>query len=149
MTGTDLYNDLLNEMQRFGGLESTAEGLIYINRAILWLTRELAARRHYSHIAEETATNGADIPANFVATCGNYPMKPLAGKWMFLSGAPSSITYRYAYTQAAITALTDTIPFTDNFRNILLAAAAFFALNRDAQDIKQDTQILQMLMQVI
>jgi hypothetical protein len=149
MTGTEVYNDLNNELTYIGGVKTSTEALYYINRTIDYLSFRLAKMNYGGSIAEASIVTGADVPANYIETCGTFPIKRTGSKFYFLSGAPASITLRYKFSQPHITAITDTIPFPDHFKGVFVMVATMFAQNRNEQNIAQDTQITQMLLEAI
>jgi hypothetical protein len=116
-----------------------AELIDYTNAAIVQHTAEMIAGGDPSLVVDEDYLSyGDDLPDRFGGWAGQYAMVASGGKVYPEDGA---VKARWFVFPEPVDALTDTMPYADQYTPRLLALATAHALNRNEFDVSQDVQL--------
>lgn len=123
----------------------------YINDAIKYLSSALITRNDPILVDEVDVGENipVDIPKNFVRTAGGFPIMRRQGKFFITDGSPV-VTVKYFYIPEDVTKTTDSLPFEDDFYNmVIIRLATIYASNQHEFDIQQDEALKGQIEQLI
>jgi len=124
----------------------------FLNTAIQQIAGLLCAAKWPPMVQEMQLHDGDDLPANYMHSCGTFPIRVTDGSVTFLSsGYGEAIRFRYYASPDFIELVSDTMPFEgyEQIQEVNVKTAIILALNENEYDIAQDTAIRQELLQAI
>ena len=118
---------------------SRAECLGFLNTAIHEVSGLLIAARSPMMVREILIHDGESVPAHYVASAGQYPMRITGQTVQFVDPSMDEIRFRYFATMPPITDEEGDLPFPHGALNdYVLKIAILHALNRNEYDLSQD-----------
>lgn len=145
MNISDCISRIRSSIHDISGEYTDAECLAFLNDAVQETAVLLASLRYSPLIAETVLTEGDALPSNYIADVGVHPYR-LTGGRVQLSGSLSSLKLRYYAAPAPLT-ISDTLPFTPLFDEVILLAATIRALRRNEYDTSAEEAQLTSLRQ--
>ena len=122
----------------------------FLNTALLQVSALLAANRYPPFVQTAQLTDGDDLPENFLFACGTYPIRITDGRAEFLDSNIREIRFRYFANVGKVTKTSDSMPFTnDAINEVVVKGAVLLALNENAYNIAQDSQLVTALQQAV
>lgn len=118
---------------------SRAECIDFLNTAIHEVSGLLIAARSPMMVREILLHDGESVPAHYVSSAGQYPMRITGQVVRFIDPMMSEIRFRYFATMSPLDDETGDLPFPhDALNKYVLKIAVLHALNRNEYDISQD-----------
>ena len=118
---------------------SRAECLGFLNTAIHEVSGLLIAARSPMMVREILIHDGESVPAHYVASAGQYPMRITGQTVQFVDPSMDEIRFRYFTTMPPLTDDEGDLPFPHEALNdYVLKIAILQALNRNEYDLSQD-----------
>ncbi len=118
---------------------SRAECIDFLNTAIHEVSGLLIAARSPMMVREILIHDGESVPAHYVASAGQYPMRITGQTVQFVDPSMDEIRFRYFATMPPITDEEGDLPFPHGALNdYVLKIAILHALNRNEYDLSQD-----------
>ena len=118
---------------------SRAECIDFLNTAIHEVSGLLIAARSPMMVREILIHDGESVPAHYVASAGQYPMRITGQTVQFVDPSMDEIRFRYFATMPPITDEEGDLPFPHGALNdYVLKVATLYALNRNEYDLTQD-----------
>ena len=123
----------------------------FLNTAIQQAASLLIANKWPPMAQELTLHDGETLPDNYMVPCGQYPIRITNNEVTFLDDDLDNLRFRYFATPAALTNVSDDMPFAGYFyvQEAIVKLAIALALNENEYDISQDSTLNQELMQAI
>lgn len=128
----------------------TAECLEFLNTAIGEVSGLLIAASSPTMVHEAMIHDGESLPARYVRSAGQYPIRVTGGQISFLFPSADAIRFRYFATPPLLMDDSGEIPLPhDSLADYAVKVAVLLALNRDEYDISQDKALYDELRQII
>lgn len=120
---------------------SDEELLHYINEAAQYVSQYLASSNSPLMVKEQTLTAQTNVlPANFLKTCGTFPIKITGNVIELLDDPPLKIRYTAGVDRVSYV---DDMPFQHEALNqFIVKLATIYALNQEELDVSQDKALL-------
>lgn len=129
---------------------STGDCLGFLNTAVQEICHQLIVGKSPQMTKEITLHDNESLPADYVVSCGNYPIKVTGRLVTFLNVDDGAIRFRYFATKPQIAGAIGDMPFTHEILNdIAVRLATILALNQNEYDISQDKALLDELRQIV
>ena len=130
---------------------STDRCIEFINTAAQQVGAWLCAAKWAPMVKEVEINEGADVPANFMVACGQFPVRVTNGTAHILDPDIETLRFRYFATPSLVENTTDTMPFDgyDQLQEVVIKSAIILALNENEYDVTTDNAIKQELVQAI
>ena len=118
---------------------SRTECIGFLNTAIHEVSGLLIAARSPMMVREILIHDGESVPAHYVASAGQYPMRITGQTVQFVDPSMDEIRFRYFATMPPLTDEEGDLPFQHEAPNdYVLKIAILYALNRNEYDLSQD-----------
>ena len=118
---------------------SRAECIDFLNTAIHEVSGLLIAARSPMMVREILLHDGESVPAHYVSSAGQYPMRITGQTVQFVDPALTEMRFRYFATMPPLEGETGDLPFAHEALNdYVLKVATLYALNRNEYDLTQD-----------
>ena len=118
---------------------SRAECIDFLNTAIHEVSGLLIAARSPMMVREILIHDCESVPAHYVASAGQYPMRITGQTVQFVDPSMDEIRFRYFATMPPLTDEEGDLPFQHEALNdYVLKIAILHALNRNEYDLSQD-----------
>ena len=128
---------------------SEAQCLDFLNSSIQQVSALLISAKFPSLVKEMTVHNGDNLPVNYMASAGSYPLRMTGGQAFIVDGS-SSVRFRYFATPDLITTSGATLPYDHAAINeVIVKLAIMLALNENEYDIGQDSKLYEALQAAI
>jgi hypothetical protein len=111
----------------------------YINDAIDFLGSELLIIGDETLLKTILVNNSIEIPPDFVATCGQFPIYFENGYIYTDSG---SVSIQYFSIPSSVSTVNDTIPLRNMWVPLLIQATVMYAQNTEEFQLKQDMELI-------
>jgi len=122
----------------------------FLNTALQQISALLVANRYPPIVKTVQLEDGDDLPENYMFSCGTYPIRITEGKVEFLDDSLDEIRFRYFANVGKVVKTSDDMPFTnDAINEIVVKGAILLALNENAYNIGQDSQLVSALQQAV
>lgn len=122
----------------------------FLNTSLLQVSALLAANKYPPIVQTIELEDGDDLPQNYLYSCGTYPIRITNGKVEFLDDSMETIRFRYFKNIGKVVKTSDNMPFTnDAINEVVIKGAVLLALNENAVQIGQDSQLVTALQQAV
>lgn len=130
--------------------EYTKERCIeFLNTALQQTSSLLISAQYPALVKEVLVRNGDRLPQNYMKAAGTYPIRMTAGRAEIVDGS-NSVRFRYWATPDLLDELTEELPYPhDAINDVIVRAATILALNENAYDVTQDSNLLTALQNAI
>lgn len=123
--------------------------LEFLNTAIQQVSALLISAQYPALVKGITVHNGESLPANYMKSCGTYPLRLTDNKVTIVDGS-EYVRFRYWSTPTLLTDSSRELPYThDAVNEVIVRLAVMLALNENEYDIGQDSGLLTQLQQAI
>lgn len=122
----------------------------FLNTALQQVCSLLVANRYPPIVKTVQLEDGDSLPANYMFPCGTYPIRITDGAVEFLDDSIDHIRFRYFANVGKVTKTSDAMPFAnDAINEVVVKGAVLLALNENAYNIGQDSQLASALQQAV
>ncbi|MBR1494256.1 MAG: hypothetical protein IJ601_04325 [Acidaminococcaceae bacterium] len=122
----------------------------FINTALQQVSALLVSNRYPPIVNTIQLHNGDSLPENYMYAAGTYPIRITNGSVEFLDEDREEIRFRYFASAGRVEKTSDTMPFTnDAINEVVIKGAVLLALNENAYQIGQDSQLVAALQQAV
>ena len=122
----------------------------FLNTALQQISALLVANRYPPIVKTIQLEDGDDLPENYMFACGTYPIRITDGAVEFLDDSLEEIRFRYFANVGKVEKTSDSMPFTnDAINEVVVKGAVLLALNENAYNIGQDSQLVMALQQAV
>ena len=122
----------------------------FLNTALQQISALLVANRYPPIVKTIQLEDGDELPENYMFACGTYPIRITDGVVEFLDDSLDEIRFRYFANVGKVTKTSDSLPFTnDAINEVVVKGAVLLALNENAYNIGQDSQLVTALQQAV
>lgn len=123
--------------------------LEFLNTAIQQTSSLLISAQYPALVKEMLVHNGESLPANYMKSCGNYPLRLTDNKVTIVDDS-ESVRFRYWATPDLLNDASTELPYKhDAVNEVIVRLATMLALNENEYDIGQDSTLLSQLQQAI
>ena len=124
--------------------EGTQELENYLNRAVDEYSKRQAGLKDVRLVKETNLSDGASLPADYIAFCGAMPVRVIGNKIKFYISGVRPIAVRYFARLPYVTDYGDTVqlPYETDQSTAITALAAIYALNKHEANVSQDLMLL-------
>jgi hypothetical protein len=128
---------------------SMEDCLGFLNTAIHEVSGMLIAARSPMMVEEMLLHDGESVPARYVASAGQYPMR-ITGQTVRLLGNAREVQFRFFRSKAPLENEKGMLPFDHEALNdYVVKVAVLYALNRNEYDVSQDKALYDELRQIL
>ena len=122
----------------------------FLNTAIQQISSLLVANKYPAIVQTVQLHDGDTLPGNYMFACGTYPIRITNGSVEFLDDSIETIRFRYFANVGRIEKTSDPMPFeNDAINEVVIKGAVLLALNENAYNIGQDSQLVVALQQAV
>ncbi len=122
----------------------------FLNTALQQVSALLVANKYPPIVKTIQLHNGDPLPENYMFSAGTYPIRITNGSVEFLDEDREEIRFRYFANVGRVEKTSDPMPFTnDAINEVVIKGAVLLALNENAYQIGQDSQLVAALQQAV